>query len=145
MTTKASGALLVRCQLALGLTQKEIGELLGKHRRTVQRWQKGGVDLLPDQAEKLADALRLVRPDLAEGVLEMGRKTAILAGMAPPRSRATAQVIDAILQAAADAAGTSPEAIRSSVTAAFLKAQEEGVEVSAIVAGLGAAGEAKSV
>jgi hypothetical protein len=57
-------------------------------------------------------------------------------GVTPPSGPATAEVIDAILRAAADAGGTSPEAIRPAVAAAFLKAEEVGVEVSAIVAGL---------
>jgi len=128
-----SAALLVHCRIALGLTQKGLGDLLGKNRRTIQRWQETGVSLMPDEAQTLANALQPVRPDLAEQVLELGRKTA-LAGL--PHGPATAEVIGAILQAAADAAGTSPGAIRPAITAALLKAEEAGVEVSAIVAGL---------
>jgi len=128
-----SAALLVHCQIALGLSQKELGALLGRDRRTIQRWQKGGSDLMPDQVQTLASALRPVRPDLAEQVLELGRTTG---SVGPPASPATAEVIDAILQAAADASGTSPEAIRPVVIAALVKAEELGVEVSAIVAGL---------
>jgi hypothetical protein len=45
-------------------------------------------------------------------------------------------VIDAILRAPADAAGTSPEAVRPAIKAAVLKAEEAGVEVSAIVVAL---------
>lgn len=66
-------------------------------------------------------------------MLELGRTTAIVG---PPPIPATAEVIDAILRAAADAGGTSPEAIRPAVIAALLKAEEAGVEVGAIVAGL---------
>ena len=128
-----SAALLVHCQIALGLTQKELGDLLGRDRRTIQRWQRRGPDLMPDQVQTLASALQPVRPDLAEQVLELGRTLGILS---PPAIPATAEVIDAILQAAADAGGTSPEAIRPAVTAALMKAQEAGVEVGAIVAGL---------
>jgi hypothetical protein len=129
----SSSALLIQCQLALSLTQKELGALVGRDRRTVQRWQDKGVDLTPTQAQTLADALRPVRPDLAEQVLELGRKAAIVGQ--PPCS-ATPEVIDAILRAAADAGGTSPEAIRPAVTAAFVKAEDVGVEVRAVVAGL---------
>ena len=129
-------ALLVHCQIALGLTQEELGELLGRNKRTIQRWQASGFELMADQAETLAHALQPVRPDLAEQVLELGRRAAIAAGMTPPGRPATAQVIDAILRAAADAAGTSPEAIRPAITAALLKAEEAGVEVRAIVAEL---------
>jgi hypothetical protein len=132
----SSAALLVHCQLALGLTQRQLGELLGRDRRTIQRWQDKGVELMPDQAQTLAEALQPVRPDLAEQVLELARATT--------GNAATAEVIDAILRAAANAGGTSPEAIRPAITAAFLEAREAGVEVSAIVAALSSAGGAKS-
>jgi hypothetical protein len=126
-------ALQVHCPIALGRPQKELGDLLGKDRRTIQRWQEKGFDLMPDQARTLALALEPVRPDLAKQVLELGGKTAIVG---PPDSPATSEVIDAILRAAADAGGTSPEAIRPAITAALLKAEEAGVEVSAIIEGL---------
>ena len=131
-----SAALLVHCQLALGLTQQELAELLGRNRRTIQRWQESGFVPTEDQAETLASALQPVHADLAEQVRELGRKSAMSAGGTPPARPATAEVIDAILRAAADAGGTSPEAIRPAITAALLKAEEAGVEVRAIVAGL---------
>ena len=131
-----SAALLIHCQLALGLSQENLGELLGRNRRTVQRWQQSGFEPTAEQVETLAHALQHVRPDLAEQVLELGRKAAIAAGVTPPARPATAELIEAILRAAADAGGTSPEAIRPALTAAFLKAEEAGVAVSAIVAGL---------
>jgi hypothetical protein len=46
------------------------------------------------------------------------------------------EVITAIVQAAAKAAGMSPEAIRPAITAAFTQAQEAGVDVRAVIAGL---------
>ena len=131
-----SAALLVQCQMALRLTQEELGELLDRNRRTIQRWQENGFAPTAKLAETLADALRPAHPDLAEQVLELRRTTAIAAGVAPPARPATAEVIDAILRAAADAGGTSPEAIRPSIAAALLKAEEAGVEVRAIVAAL---------
>ncbi len=131
-----SAALLVHCQMALALTQGELGELLGRNKRTIQRWQDSSFDPTAAQAETLARALQPVRPDLAEKVLELGRKAAIAAGVAPAARPATAEVIDAILRAAADAGGTSPEAIRPAIAAALLKAEETGVELRAIVAAL---------
>jgi len=131
-----SAALLIHCQLALGLTQEELGELLDRNRRTILRWQERGFEPTVAQAETLAQALQPVRPDLAEQVLELGRKAALRAGVTPPARPATAEVIDAILRAAADAASTSPDAIRPVITAALLKAAEMGVDVSALVAGL---------
>jgi transcriptional regulator with XRE-family HTH domain len=122
--------------MALGLSQEKLGELLGKTKRTVQRWQESGFRLTVDEAETLAHALQAVRPDLAAEVLELGRQAAIAAGVTPPTRPATAEEIDAILRAAADAGGTSPEAIRPAVAAAMQTAEEAGLEVSAIVAGL---------
>ena len=131
-----SAALLVHCQMALGLTQDQLGDLLGRKRRTIQRWQESGFELTAEQAETLAHALQPVRPDLAEQVLDLGRNAATVAGATSPARPASAEVIDAILRAAADAGGTSPEAIRPAIMAALLKAEEAGVEVRAIVAGL---------
>jgi hypothetical protein len=130
-----SAALLVHCQLALGLSQQELADLLDRNRRTIQRWQESGFQPTEHQAETLASALQPVHADLAEQVRELGRKAAVAAGETPARP-ATAEVIDAILRAAADAGGMSPEAIRPAITAALLKAEEAGVEVRAIVAGL---------
>ncbi len=118
------------------MTQEELGELLGKTKRTIQRWQDRGFEPVGDQAEALAQALQPVRPDLAKQVLELGRKVAIAGGLTPPARPATAEVISAILRAAAAAAGMSPEAIRPAITAALLEAEESGVDVSAVVAGL---------
>jgi transcriptional regulator with XRE-family HTH domain len=122
--------------MALGLSQEKLGELLGRNKRTIQRWQESGFSLTADQAETLAQALQPVRPDLAEEVRELARKAALAAGMTPPVRPATAEEIDAILRAAADAGGTSPEAIRPAIAAAMRVAEEAGLEVSAIVAGL---------
>jgi transcriptional regulator with XRE-family HTH domain len=131
-----SAVLLIHCQKALGLTQEELGELLDMSRRTILRWQERGFQPTADQAETLAEALQPVRPDLAEQVLALGKQAALAAGVAPPALPAAAEVIEAILQAAADVAGTSPGAIRPALTAALSRAEEAGVEVSAILAGL---------
>jgi transcriptional regulator with XRE-family HTH domain len=45
MTTNP-GALLVLIQDALGLTQQELGDLIGRSKRTIQRWQSMGTRLL---------------------------------------------------------------------------------------------------
>jgi transcriptional regulator with XRE-family HTH domain len=49
-----SASLLIRCQMALGLTQEELGDLLGRNRRTIQRWQDTGFDPTAAVAETLA-------------------------------------------------------------------------------------------
>jgi hypothetical protein len=129
-------ALIVRCQAALQMTQAELGELLGVHKRTIQRWQGVPLSITPSQAERLAAALRSVQPDLAERVLELGRRFAERTGMLPPLLPATPEAIDEVVRAAAEAGGTSPEAIRPAVVAAFAKAQELDLEVREVVAGI---------
>ncbi len=122
------------CQLALGVTQKEMGDLLGKNRRTIQRWQARGCGLMPDEAETLANALRPEHPELADQVVALGQATAASLGLPPV---ATPEAIDAILQAAAAAAeGVSARAIRAAVTAAFVKAAQGGFHVKGVAAGL---------
>jgi len=129
----SSARLMVLCQLALGITQKDMANMLGVDRRTIQRWQDKGTSLLPATAETLAKALRPEHPELADQVLALGGATAATLGLAPA---ASPEVIDGILQAAAEAGGASPGGIRAAVTAAFGKAVEAGVEAQAVVAGL---------
>jgi transcriptional regulator with XRE-family HTH domain len=131
-----SKALLIECQFALGLSQQELGDLLGINRRTIQRWQESGFAPVPDMAETLAHALEPVRPDLAEQVRELARSDASETDATSPPVPATQEVIAAILRAAADAGGTSPEAIRPVVTAALLQAEAAGVDIHELVAAL---------
>ncbi|HEY3816949.1 MAG TPA: hypothetical protein VGL81_07260 [Polyangiaceae bacterium] len=66
-----SSILLVNIQLALQISQRELGALIGRTKRTIQRWQGKGTAMLDeDQAKVLAAHLRPVRPDLADEVLE---------------------------------------------------------------------------
>ncbi len=127
-----SGTLLVHVQMALGLTQKELGALVGRTKRTIQRWQghKSMVLLDDEQAALLADRLRPVRPDLADEVLILGRRFRV------PGQPATPEVLAAILGAAAAAGSTSPEAARPLVLAAFQQAAAEGVDVGSVVVAL---------
>jgi hypothetical protein len=131
-----SAALLIHCQMALGLTQTQLGDLVGKTKRTIQRWQERGFTPTVDQAEALAAALQPVRPDLAEQMRELARSVAIAMGMAPPPPPVTSEVIDAILRAAAEASGTSPAAIRPAITAALRATDEAGVDLGDLVAAL---------
>jgi hypothetical protein len=125
--------LMVQCQIALGLTQKAMGELLGKDRRTIQRWQDRGCTLMPDDAETLAKALRPEHPDLADAVLALGHETAKILGMAPA---VTPEVIEEILQTAAEAGGVSADTLRAALTAAFVKVVQDGFDIRAVVAGM---------
>ncbi len=129
-----SAKLMVQCQIALGLTQKAMGDLMGKDRRTIQRWQHRGCILLPSDAKTLANRLRPTHPDLADQVVGLGRDTATAMGAAP---EVTPEVIAAILKVArAAAGGVAPIAIRSAVTAALTEIAQGGFDVRAVVEGL---------
>jgi len=130
MTTN-SALLITQCQIALGLTQKQLGDVVGRDRRTIQRWQARGCIMMPPEAKALADALRPTHPDLADQVLGLGRDGAAAAGMAP---EVTPDVIAAILKAArAAAGGVAPMSIRAAVTAALKEVAEGGFDVRAVV------------
>ncbi len=135
----STAVLMVQCQMALGLNQREFAALLGRDRRTIQRWQDKGMALDPTQAEALSSALRPTRPDLADQIVELGRQYAERAGLPGPVVPASPEVISAILEAAAaagEAGAARAEGMRAAVTAAFLKAAEAGVDVEAVIAGL---------
>ena len=122
--------------MALGLDQQEFAAFLGVDRRSIQRWQDKGFSPLPGMAQKLADAVRPKRPELADRVIALGAKSAAFTGEAPPYSPASADAIADIVQAAAQASGLSSEAVRPAIAAAFTRAHETGVDVRAVIAGL---------
>jgi hypothetical protein len=130
-----SAALMVKCQMALGITQRQLADMLGKDRRTIQRWQRSGCILPPAEAKTLARALRPAHPELAARVLALGNQMATAFGAV-----ASPEVIDGILRAAAQAVGASPATIGPAILAAFGKAAEAGLDAKAVVAGLTAGG-----
>jgi transcriptional regulator with XRE-family HTH domain len=111
--------LFVRARMALGLTQKELGERLGASVRTANRWEGGQAH--PD-LRQIAELARAVFPKdaaLAEGLarecgttlVDLGLTTAPSAAAAPP-ARAfppVGLVIDSVLLAAIDAAARHDE------------------------------------
>jgi len=125
-----SATLLTHVQIALHMTQREMGALVGRDRRTIQRWQDRGCTLMPGEAATLAKALQAERPDLAAQVMALGDKGAGMAGIA------SATVIAAIVKAAAAAAGVSQETIKPGLVAAFAKANESRLSTGAVLVGL---------
>ena len=125
-----SAKLMTQVQFALRMTQRQLGALVGKDRRTVQRWQDRGCTLLPSEAEVLAKALHDEHPDLAAQVTALGDEGGTRAGVA------TTTMIEAIVKAAARAAGASKEAIRPALVAAFGKASEAGLSAAAVLEAL---------
>ena len=135
-----SKTLVIQCRIALGLSQREFGNLVGRSERTIQRWEDRGVTLIASEGEALARALRASRPDLAAEVAartgttleRLGR-----AGVAAARGPTPAtDSIDAVVRAAAHALGVAPEAIRPALAAAFAKARETGLDVHAVAEAL---------
>jgi transcriptional regulator with XRE-family HTH domain len=130
-----SNNLIVQCRMALGLTQKEFGDIFGRTKRTVQRWEDHGATLLPSEAEALARVLLPVRPDLAADIAAGANTTLDRLGLIPDGAAgpmATSDPIDSVVRAAAAVMGVTPDAIRAAIAAAFLRAREEGLDVQTV-------------
>jgi transcriptional regulator with XRE-family HTH domain len=121
------------CRMALGLSQEQFGDMVGKTKRTVQRWEEGGVALIPSEVKVFARALRPVRPDLAAQMAATVGTTLDELGIVPAaeasRRTAPSDAIDSVVRAAADAMGVSPDAIRPALSAAFVRALDAGLDV----------------
>jgi len=129
--------LVVECRMALGLTQTEFGNILGRTKRTVQRWEDSGALLIPQEVEALARALHPVRPDLAEKVAVATHTTLDTLGIRPTAGVSPdSDPIESVVRAAAEAMGVSGEAIRPAIAAAFARAHEVGLDVQAVAQGL---------
>ncbi len=132
---RIDSALLVHCQLALGLTQQQLAGLLGCTKRTVQRWEDRGATLLPSSLEALTRALYPVRPDLAEQVAAASDTTLeklgipSVAASGPPM---ISEPIEAVVRSAAEAMGVTPEVVRPAIATAFAKAREVGLDVQTV-------------
>jgi transcriptional regulator with XRE-family HTH domain len=134
-----TNTLVVQCRLALGLTQKEFGEIFGRTKRTVQRWEESGALLILQEVDALARALHPLRPDLAEKVAVATGTTLDKLGLMPAVAvdpLADSDPIDSVVRAAADAMGVAPDAIRPAIAAAFVRAREMGLDVQAVARGL---------
>jgi DNA-binding transcriptional regulator YiaG len=128
---------VVECRIALGLTQNEFGNILGRTKRTIQRWEDRGPLLIPQEVEALARALHPVRPDLAEKVAVATGTTLHALGIRPTAGlSADTDPIESVVRAAAEAMGVSGEAIRPAIAAAFARAHAVGLDVQTVAQGL---------
>jgi transcriptional regulator with XRE-family HTH domain len=131
----APDILLIHSRMALGLTQQEFGDILGRTKRTVQRWEDRGTTLIPSEVEALARALLPVRPDLAAQIAASADTTLDRLGIVPAGAAspmATSDPTDSVVRAAADAMGVTPDAIRPAIAAAFVRAREVGLDVQTV-------------
>jgi hypothetical protein len=100
----------------------------GLTRRTVQRWEDDGALVPTETIVTLAAALDGVRPDLAAQCRAIASQD--------PEMPTDPEAITRILEAAAKAAGTSADAVRPAVEAAFREARAVGASVHGVVLAL---------
>jgi DNA-binding XRE family transcriptional regulator len=145
-----SGVHIIKARMALGLSQREIGETLGVVKRTVQRWESGGATVLPQHVATLVTAVHARDPSLAAQIARNGDTSLLELGLerpppppSPPLPAApplppplpplpTSTLVDSIVCVAADAVGMPPRAIRPALTAAFVRAREVRLDVGAV-------------
>jgi len=138
-------ALLAKAQNTIGLSQRELGDLLGVARVTVSRWySRGGTTLTPSQLATLAKASLPHDPKLAAAFAEQAGQTLVSLGLVPapppppppPAPRPHPLVVDSVVCAAADALQQPPAALRPILLAAFERAHVMGLGVAEVIAGL---------
>ena len=133
--SSGSAGLIARALSATALTQKEFGELLGVHRRTVIRWLGGGTTLLPSQCQKIAIASYARDRELAADMAARAGTTLGELGLEkppppplpppappapPPRPAPSSRhMVDSIVCAAAEAMQMTPQAARPGLLAAY--------------------------
>jgi DNA-binding XRE family transcriptional regulator len=127
--------LLVHAQLALGVSQEELGNRVGVSRRTMTRWGTGKTSPDFSQWAQIARLTYAVNRVLAAQIAtEMGESLVSLGIEAPPPPPAPApapsaaparppipvgDLVDSIVCAAAEAASTTPQAMRPAILAAL--------------------------
>jgi DNA-binding XRE family transcriptional regulator len=136
-TKPALPILLLQARQALVVSQHGLAERVGSSTRTVQRWEVGKSAPAPWHIHMLADAVRALDPALAEQLDAFApRAPATPADPVPPPPPAPAPpvLVDAIVCAAAEAMGVSPQAVRPALLAAFARARDVGLDVASIAA-----------
>lgn len=143
--------LLQRAQMAAGLTQRELGDLLGVSERTVSRIYVGQSPVYPEYWEKAAAAVLPHDAELAAVCARKAGRTLESLGLvkpAPPPATpkappeppkvvpTTTHLVDSVLFAAAEAAEVTPRAIRPAIAAAFQRAAEMGMTVETVASAL---------
>ncbi|HEV3190600.1 MAG TPA: helix-turn-helix domain-containing protein [Polyangiaceae bacterium] len=138
---KAVGELLVEAQNALGVSQGQLGDMLGLSRQTIWRYQTGQSNPLASSLQDLARRVRAIDARLAARLAGAGtgaRKTGFrIAAPARPTGPGggaieTRLMADAIVCAAAEALDSSPRTVRRALLAAFARARDTGLALDAI-------------
>jgi transcriptional regulator with XRE-family HTH domain len=117
-----------KVQIALKMTQRELGEFIGVDRRTIQRYQSHGGSMNAEGLLKLAGALDEVDAALAAQCRSIASQD--------PTVPASDEILDAVMGAAARATGMSAEAVQPGVEAAFREAARRGMSLHAVMLGI---------
>lgn len=139
--------LLIQARHLLGVSQGDLGEMIGSSRRTAQRWETTSTRPDPRHWCEIARRVHPLDPALAAKLAALGGSSLVELGLAAPAApQADAQgavasrsgspagapspeAIDSIVAAAA-------EALRPAILAAFARAQALGLTVESVVRGL---------
>ena len=132
--------LVTRARLVLGMTQEQLGDLLGVAKRTVIRWNAGSTPS-QDQVIELAKAVHAQDPELASELAKAAGTRLDEIGLGAPKVAApTALVrelaIDSIVCAAAEASVGTPQAARAGLLAALQRAAALGISSEELRAAL---------
>jgi DNA-binding XRE family transcriptional regulator len=129
--------LIVQARQALLLNQEELADRVGSSTRTVQRWEVGRSAPAPFHIHALADAARALDPALAAQLDAFAPRAPAKAAdpaPAPALAPSTPVLVDAIVCAAAEAMGVSPQAVRPALLAAFARARDVGLDADSVAA-----------
>jgi hypothetical protein len=157
-------AMLIEARRLLGVSQGELGELLGSSRRSGQRWDGGRSSPMPKQLHALSALVHPKDPELAAQIAMAGGSTLEQLGIVPPPPPPPAplppiplprpppavpapappppppppeDVVDAVVCAAAEAIDVMPRTIRPALLAAFRRARRLGLDVATVERALG--------
>lgn len=131
--------LVIAADMALGLSQRELGEKVGLSTRTISRWYTKRSRPGPDAIEKIARLIHAKDPVLAEKLMAAATEELASIGYpAPAPLVATTgrppgvskQLVDAVVYAACEAMDVSPRVGRPGVLAALRRAKELGVSMA---------------
>ncbi|MGO8998455.1 MAG: helix-turn-helix transcriptional regulator [Polyangiaceae bacterium] len=123
--------LVTKARLRLGMSQQQLGEMLGASRRTVIRWNTGSKPTVT-QVVTLAKAVYAKDPALASALaVAAGTRLAELGLGVPVAKEPSVPVkelaVHSIVCVAAEASETTPQATRAGLLAALERAEKLGV------------------
>jgi hypothetical protein len=148
LPNRSTHELVVRAQLALGMTHRRFGEALGSSERTSLRWTSRSASITVPQLRKLAALVYPRDATLAAEVANAASETLESLGIvappppapqvapAPPARLAPHLIADLVVCAAADALGAVPATTRVGLIAAFARAAELKLSVAEVLEAL---------